>query len=191
MVILGLGGLAVINVVVPLMIVKLATRAPGLGSGLLMALPAVVAIPMSVIHDTRSVTPSMVGVSAGARHDRHLATLGGLPVVVYFVLLGSSLLRGRWRRVIVMVGLSVITTVGLGAFWMWSAAARDGPDRVFHLVRLARVDLTGNLSDRRLVARRVGGAGNSAIGEDAMAAAGRGDEPLGRGSPDPALSESL
>jgi hypothetical protein len=36
------------------------------------------------------------------------------------VVLGSSLLRRRWRLFIVMVVLSVVATIGLGAFWLWS-----------------------------------------------------------------------
>ncbi len=107
------------------MILRLATRRRVWGVRLLMALPAVVAIPMAVFLTFVSVTPSMAGASARqAIAGFGLATLGGLPVVVYVALIGSSLLRRRWRRLVRMAVLSVLATVGLGAFWLWSDGQR-------------------------------------------------------------------
>ncbi len=122
---LGLAGLATINVVVPLFILRLATRRRVWGVRLLMALPAVVAIPMTVFLTLVSVTPSMAGASAlQAIAGFGLATLGGLPVVAYVALIGSSLLRRRRRRFVRMAVLSVLATVGLGACGLWSDGQR-------------------------------------------------------------------
>ena len=63
--VLALGGLALINVVVPLLILKLATRRRVWGVRMLMALPVVVAIPMTAFLTFVSATPSMAGASAG------------------------------------------------------------------------------------------------------------------------------
>ncbi len=85
-----------------------------------MALPAVVAIPMAMFLALLSVSPSMAGASAPqAIAGFSLATLGGLPVVVYVIMIGSSLLRRRWWRLVTIAVLSVLVTAGLGAYWWW------------------------------------------------------------------------
>jgi tRNA A-37 threonylcarbamoyl transferase component Bud32 len=120
LVFVGMAGLATINVVVPLLIVRLATRRRVWGVRLLLALPAVVAIPMAMSLAVLSVTPSMAGVTASqAIAGFSLATLGGLPVVVYVVLIGSSLVRRRWLRLVWIAILSALVTAGLGAYWWW------------------------------------------------------------------------
>ena len=114
---LGLAGLALINVVVPLLILRLATRRRVWSVRMLLALPAVVAIPMAVFLAFVSVTPSMAGASARqAIAGFGLATLGGLPIVVYVALIGSSLLRRRWRRLVKLAVLSVLATAVAGGF---------------------------------------------------------------------------
>ena len=86
---LALGGLALINVVVPLLILKLATRRRVWSVRMLLALPAVVAIPMTAFLTFVSATPSMAGASAGqAIAGFGRATLGGMPIVVYVALVG-------------------------------------------------------------------------------------------------------
>jgi outer membrane protein assembly factor BamB/tRNA A-37 threonylcarbamoyl transferase component Bud32 len=120
LVFLGMAGLATINVVIPLSIVKLATRRRVWGVRLLLALPAVVAIPLAVFLTVLSVTPSMAGATAPqVITGFSLATLGGLPIVVYVALIGSSLLRRRWWRLVMIAVLSVLVTVGLAAYWLW------------------------------------------------------------------------
>jgi serine/threonine protein kinase len=119
LVFLGVGGLAMINVVVPFMLVRLATRRRFWGIPLLMALPAVVAIPLAVFMTFLSVTPSLASASVmHAVTTISLATLGGLPVVVYVVLLTSSLLCRRWGRFVRMAVLSVLAALGLGVLWL-------------------------------------------------------------------------
>ena len=136
---LGLAGLATINVVVPLLILRLATRRRVWGVRLLLALPAVVAIPMAVFLTLLSVTPSMAGASARqAIAGFGLATLGGLPVVVYVVLIGSSLLHRRWWR-LVMIGRPERPRDGrAGGLLVAVRSSSDAHDRALHLVRLAR-----------------------------------------------------
>ena len=127
LVFLGMAGLATINIVVPLLIVRLATRRRVWGVRLLLALPAVVAIPLATFLTVLSVTPSMAGATAlQAITGFSLATLGGLPVVVDVILIGSSLLRRRWRRFVMMAVLSVLVTAGLGAYW-WRADRQRMP----------------------------------------------------------------
>jgi hypothetical protein len=115
--VLALGGLALINVVVPLLILKLATRRRVWSVRMLLALPAVVAIPMTAFLTFVSATPSMAGASAGeAIAGFGRATLGGMPIVVYVALLGSSLIRRRRRRLIKLAVLSVLATAVLAGY---------------------------------------------------------------------------
>src|SRR5262249_31699808 len=96
--VLTLGGLALVSVGVPLLILKLATRRRVWSMRMLLALPAVVAIPMTAFLTFVSATPSMAGPSgeeAIAGFGR--ATLGGMPIVIYVALVGESLIRRRRR----------------------------------------------------------------------------------------------
>ena len=103
----GLAGVALINVMLPLAILRLATRRRVWGVRLLMALPVVVAIPMAVFLAIDAMEP--------VPHDPPwiggtVVTLAGVPVVVYLSTLegASSVaaggrLRGwsssrSWRR---------------------------------------------------------------------------------------------
>jgi hypothetical protein len=116
---LALGGLALINVVVPLMILRLATRRRVWSVRLLLALPAVVAIPMTAFPAFVSATPSMAGASAGqAIASFGRATLGGLPIVIYAALAGESLIRRRRRRLVKLAVLGVLATAVLAGFWL-------------------------------------------------------------------------
>ena len=107
------------------------------------------------------------------------ATLGGLPVVVYVVLIGSSLLRRRRRRFVTIAGLSVLATVGLGAFGCGPIACRC-PRRALHLVWLVRGDsfpglyLAGVLAMVAWIVRRTA---RYSCGSQWRGAAGRCHEP--------------
>jgi hypothetical protein len=115
--VLALGGLALINVVVPLLILKLATRRRVWSVRMLLALPAVVAIPMTAFLTFVSATPSMAGASAGqAIASFGRATLGGMPIVIYVALVGESLIRRRRRRLVKLAVLGVLATAVLAGF---------------------------------------------------------------------------
>jgi hypothetical protein len=46
-------------------------------------------------------------------------TLAGLPVAIYAALIASSAFRRRWRRLVKLVGLTLLITVVIGAGWLW------------------------------------------------------------------------
>jgi hypothetical protein len=123
--VLALGGLALINVVAPLLILKLATRRRVWSVQMLLALPAVVAIPMTVFPTFVSAMPSMAGASAGeAIAGFGRATLGGLPIVVYVALVGESLIRRRRRRLVKLAVLGALATAVLAGFWLLEDGTR-------------------------------------------------------------------
>src|SRR5207248_1304780 len=123
--VLTMGGLALVNVVVPLLILKLATRRRVWSVRMLLALPAVVAIPMTAFLTFVSATPSMAGASAGeAIAGFGRATVGGLPIVVYLALVGESLIRRRRRRLVKLAVLGVLATAVLAGFWLLEDGTR-------------------------------------------------------------------
>jgi hypothetical protein len=42
------------------------------------------------------------------------------PVMVYLVLAGWSMIRGRWRLLATLVGLTVLASIATGAAWLWT-----------------------------------------------------------------------
>jgi tRNA A-37 threonylcarbamoyl transferase component Bud32 len=115
---LALGGLALINVVVPLWILKLATWRRVWSVRMLLALPVVVAIPMTAFLTFVSATSSMAGASAAqAIAGFAWATLGGLPIVCYGALVVSGLIRRDRRRLAKLAVLSVLATAVVAGFW--------------------------------------------------------------------------
>ncbi len=117
--VLAMCGMALINVLVPLLILKLATRRRVWSVRMLLALPAVVAIPMTAFPTFVSEMPSMAGASAGqAIAGFGRATLGGLPIVVYVALVVESLIRRRRRQLVKLAVLGVLATAVLAGFWL-------------------------------------------------------------------------
>jgi hypothetical protein len=107
-----------VNLAVPWGILRLATRRRVWGVRLLLALPAVVALPMTSFLMLKSLTPAL--------SDSHALlvftsiTLAGLPILAYLALVGSSLLRRRWRRFATWVGLTALASIAVGTWWLWS-----------------------------------------------------------------------
>jgi outer membrane protein assembly factor BamB len=101
------GGIAVVNVLLPLGILRLATRRRFWSVRLLLALPAAVAIPLSVF----LMSPSLTVIPM---------TLLWIPVVIYAALAGRILFRRRWARLADLVGMTALASAALGIGWLWS-----------------------------------------------------------------------
>ncbi len=104
-----LGGLACFNIVMPLAIVKMATRQRIRSVRLLLAMPVAVAIPISSSRLFLSLSAVQLTAS----------TLSGVPFVVYAGALGQSIVNRRWRRFAVLIGLTAIAALVLGGCWLW------------------------------------------------------------------------
>ena len=97
--------------------------------------------------------------------------------MVYVALIGSSLIRRRWRRLVKLAVLSSLATGGLAAFWLWSDGRIKPAIEHYTLVRLARGDQPRPLSRGSPGDGRVGRAGSVAIRPEAMEeTTGRWDE---------------
>ncbi len=177
-ILIALGGLALINVMLPLAIVKVAIRRRVRGVLLLLALPVVVAIPMAVFLTIDSLEP--------VPHDPPwivgtVSTLAGIPVLVYLSQLGRSLILGRWKR---FDDLGPAHDPGIGrdrGSRTLVGHETDGAHRALRLVGLARPGFGGRLCGWRADHAGVGRS-RSGPSREAVSTAGRRGELFGRGA---------
>ncbi len=115
------GGLALVNVVLPLWVVR---RVKGklrfFHIRALMVLPLVAAIPLMTYLTLAPWMPSDLGRLLSSETRIFLGgTLAGLPVVYFMGVLGANVVRRRWRALIELVGVTVISAVVVAAGWIW------------------------------------------------------------------------
>jgi hypothetical protein len=113
--------LALVNVIVPVLILRLARgRRRYWSIRALMALPVAAAVPLMVF---LTLVPRLpLGASPLLATEMRMfvtGTLAGLPILLCLVWLASSLVRVRWRPVLALLGLIVVTTVVVAGGWLW------------------------------------------------------------------------
>ena len=102
-------GLALVNVLLPIALLRLAARRRPWTVRLLMAVPLAVAVPLMVFRARETLLPEEIGtLPLSARSVFVLDTLAGLPIVVYAVFAVWSLVRRRWRTVAVLAALTIL-----------------------------------------------------------------------------------
>ena len=105
--ILAVAGLALLNVVIPLLILRLAARQRRWTVRVLMALPVAAAIPLMALNYLEPMLADRtdpLGISP--RLQFALGTLAGVPIVAFAAVALLALIRRRWQR---MAALSAIT----------------------------------------------------------------------------------
>ncbi len=113
-------GLAVVNVVIPLLVLRLIVgRKRVFRLWALMFLPVAAAVPLLAY---LWLTPWLpVGESKLVETEGRVflaGTLGGLPVVLYFGIVGNALVLLRWRRVVLLGGLTLGMAAIVGGAWV-------------------------------------------------------------------------
>ncbi len=112
-------GMALVNVIVPIGIFRLAARRRPWSLRLLMAMPVATAIPLSVFQARESLLPDQIGtLPASARPVFALATLAGLPIVLYAGMAVACLFRRRWRRLVLLLALTIVASAVVGVAWL-------------------------------------------------------------------------
>jgi hypothetical protein len=112
-------GLALVNVIVPIGILRLAARRRPWSLRLLMAMPVAAALPLSVFQARESLLPDQIGtLPASARPVFALATLAGLPIVLYAGMAVASLFRRRWRHLVALLALTIVASTVVGVAWL-------------------------------------------------------------------------
>jgi len=131
---LSVARLALINVVLPLAILRLATRRRVLGIRLLIALPIAVAIPLVVLlYRSGSFSPALEDPATWAAiMPLVVSSLVGLPVLAYAVLACRTLVNRRGTRFAWLAGLTVMATLVIAATWLWSDMRNSSGDAREH-----------------------------------------------------------
>jgi hypothetical protein len=112
--------LALVNVVVPLLILRPVAGRRQVSVRALMALPVAAAIPLMSFLMLEPVLP--VGTSALNSTEKRVfvtGTLAGLPMVVSAVLVAWCVARGRLRPLAALAGLTILASLAIAAVWLW------------------------------------------------------------------------
>ena len=117
---LAAGGLAFFNVVLPLFILRLAAGRRRFSVRALMALPVAVAVPLMLYLMLEPLLP--VSSSPWLTSERRLfvaGTVAGLPIIIYAVSVVWFLVRGRFRLLASLAGVTILTSVITATVWLW------------------------------------------------------------------------
>ncbi len=115
------GGLAVVNVVLPVLFLRLVIgRRRVFRMWALLLVPVAAVVPLMVY---LSVTPWLpVGEPRWLATEQRVflvGTLAGVPVVLGVWWMVLAVVRGSWRRILAMVGLVVVATLLVAGGWIW------------------------------------------------------------------------
>ncbi len=111
--------LAVVNLAIPLGLLKLAARRRPWTMRVLLVLPLAAAVPLYGLHVFEPLLQQMAnGPIMSMRAAYVVATLAGAPLVAFAIATGSSLVRLRWRRLLVLAALLVVCSALVAASWI-------------------------------------------------------------------------
>lgn len=127
---LALAGFAALNCGLPLAVIWLATRKHFWSLRLLLAIPAAVAVPLTVYVTIQRLLPPQ-SLPPAFRSLPFLPfvamALAGLPQLGFVVVLVWTIAERRWRRLAILGGLTVNTAVAVGGYWLWSDSLTMAP----------------------------------------------------------------
>ncbi len=115
------GALAFVNVVLPLLILRLAVRRRRFFNiRALMILPLAVAVPLMSFLTVAPWLPVWSSRWLSSESRVFLAgTVAGLPIVYFVVWMGASLARRRWKPALALASLTLVTTLAVAGGWVW------------------------------------------------------------------------
>jgi hypothetical protein len=112
-------GLALFNVVLPMAMLRLAARRRPWTLRVLMALPVVAAVPLCSYMALEPLMPAQVDpLPPYPKLLFALATITGLPILTFAAVAGWSLVRLRWKRIVLLAGLTVLASAAIAAAWL-------------------------------------------------------------------------
>ena len=115
----ALVGLALVNVVLPIAMLRLAARRRPWTLRLLMVLPVAAAVPLCAYLAVEPLMPAQVDpLPPYPKLLFALATIAGLPVVMLAALAGWSLVRLRWKPLVLLAGLTLLASAVIAAAWL-------------------------------------------------------------------------
>jgi hypothetical protein len=118
---LAAGGLALVNVVLPLFFLRqVAGRRRAFRMWALMVVPIAAAVPLMCYLTLAPWLP--VGnerLFASERRVFLVGALGGVPIVLYAWSMSANLLRLRFKPVVALLGLTVMASLLIAGGWVW------------------------------------------------------------------------
>ncbi len=116
---LALTGLALLNVVLPLLILRLVALRRPWTMRLMMMLPVAAAIPLSAFAIVEPLIPSLPAPYPSSSKTIFFAgSLLGVPIVSFVTAVGWSLVRLRRRRLALLAGLTMLASLAIGFVWV-------------------------------------------------------------------------
>ena len=108
-----------VNVVLPLLILRLAAGKRPYSVRALMALPLAAAIPLMTFLVLEPVLPVGSGLLIASEQRLFITgTAAGLPIVLSLLLVFFSLVKGRPRPLAILAGLSIVASSAIAAIWI-------------------------------------------------------------------------
>ena len=115
----ALVGLALVNVVLPIAMLRLAARRRPWTLRLLMMLPVAAAVPLCAYLAVEPLMPAQVDpLPPYPKLLFALATIAGIPVVIWLASAAMSLIRLRWKTLAVLAGLTLLASAIIAAAWL-------------------------------------------------------------------------
>jgi ABC-type tungstate transport system substrate-binding protein len=115
------GGLALVNVVLPLLVLRLVVgRRRVFRMWALMVVPVAAVVPLMVYLSLAPWLP--VGEQRWLATEQRVflaGTLAGVPVVLGAWCVLAAVVRRRWRRIAGMIGLVTLATLLVAGVWIW------------------------------------------------------------------------
>jgi hypothetical protein len=112
-------GLALVNVFLPLAILRLAARRRPWTTRVLLALPVAAAIPLTAFIMLEPSLPVQFAALAHSPKAQYVVgTLMGIPFLVYAARIVVNILRRRWRRLLVFIALTLLAAAAVAACWV-------------------------------------------------------------------------
>jgi hypothetical protein len=111
--------LALFNVFLPLMFLRLAARRRPWTMRIMMLIPVAAAVPLTAFVALEPLIPTLPApYPSSSRMLFFLGSLVGVPIVCIAATVGGSLVRRRWRRLALLAGLTVLASVAIGLLWL-------------------------------------------------------------------------
>ncbi len=173
----ALVGLALVNVVLPIAMLRLAARRRPWTLRLLMMLPVAAAVPLCAYLAVEPLMPAQVDpLPPYPKLLFALATIAGIPVVIWLASAAMSLIRLRWKTLAVLAGLTLLASVIIAAAWLRFDSRVHAGSRALRPLGLVPGPLAGGLRRGSNDACRVDAAANISMAEAAPTVRDR--EPL-------------
>jgi hypothetical protein len=118
-VLLAVTALALFNIMLPLLILRLVALRRPWTMRLMMMLPVAAAIPLSAFAIVEPLVPSLPApYPSSSKTIFFVGSLVGVPLVSLAAGAGMSLIQRRWSRLAVLAGLTVLASLAIGFVWM-------------------------------------------------------------------------